>query len=83
MRLPADCRIARAQQGSAVFETVSEEQYTGRVVDKAVPPRGYSAASTSGLLSCEVEGVQQQLPFSFGDLQVSATEQSVAGLWRC
>ena len=42
----------------------------GRVIDRAVPPRGYSAASISGLLSCEIEGDQQQLPFGFGDLQV-------------
>lgn len=68
--MPACCRIVRAPQGSAIFETVSEEQYTGRVVDRVVPPRGYNAASTSGLLSCEIENTQQQLPFGIGDQQV-------------
>ena len=65
------CRITKATQGSAVFETVSEEQYMGRVVDRLVAPRGYNAAGTSGLLSCEIAGDKQQLPFGLGDLQVS------------
>ena len=54
-----------------MFETVSEEQFSGRVVDRMIPPRGYNAVSTSGLLAYEAKGDKQQLPFGFGDLQVS------------
>ena len=32
------CRIDKASQGSAVFDEVSEEQVTGRVVDRMIPP---------------------------------------------
>ena len=66
----AACRITKAQQGSAVFETVSEEQYSGRVLERITPPRGYNAVSTSGLLAYEVDGNRQQIPFGFDDLQV-------------
>lgn len=66
----AACRIIKAQQGSAVFETVSEEQYSGRVLERITPPRGYNAVSTSGLLAYEVDGNRQQIPFGFDDLQV-------------
>lgn len=61
--------IIKATQGSAVFETVSEEQFSGRVVDRIIPPRGYNAVTTSGLLAYEAKGDKQQLPFDFGDLQ--------------
>jgi len=64
------CRIVRAPQGLAVFDAISEEQVTGRVVDRMVPPRGYNSAATSGLVSFEAEGAQQQLPFGLADLQV-------------
>ncbi len=64
------CRIVKAAQGSAVFETVSEEQFSGRVLERVVPPRGYNAVGTSGLLAYEVEGEKQQLPFGLGDLKV-------------
>lgn len=67
--LPA-CRITKAPQGSAVFETVSEEQFSGRVVERMMPPRGYNAVSTSGLLAYELDGNKHQIPFGFGDLQV-------------
>lgn len=71
--MSGDCRITKAPQGSAVFETVSEEQYTGRVVDRMTPPRGYNAVSISGLVAFEVEGRKEQLPFGPGDLQVTAS----------
>ncbi|KAL0042476.1 hypothetical protein WJX79_001033 [Trebouxia sp. C0005] len=61
--------ITKAPQGSAVFETVSEKQYSGRVVERMTPPRGYNAVSTSGLLAYEVDGTKQQIPYGFGDLQ--------------
>lgn len=64
------CRVVRAPQGSAVFDAISEEQVTGRVVDRMVPPRGYNSAATSGLVAFEAEGAQQQLPFGLADLQV-------------
>jgi len=66
----AACRITKAAQGSAVFETVSQEQYSGRVVERMTPARGYNAVSTSGLLAYQVDGNKQQIPFGFGDLQV-------------
>lgn len=64
------CRIVKAEQGSAVFDAVSEEPLTGRVVDRMVPPRGYTAAATSGLVAFEADGAKQQLPFGLADLQV-------------
>lgn len=66
----AACRITKATQGSAVFETVSEEQLSGRVLERMTPPRGYSAVSASGLLTYELDGNKHQIPFGFGDLQV-------------
>lgn len=66
----AACRITKAPQGSAVFETVSEEQFSGKVVERMTPPRGYNAVSTSGLLAYELDGNKHQIPFAFGDLQV-------------
>ena len=64
------CRIVKAAQGSAVFDAISEEQLTGRVVDRMVPARGYSAAPTSGLVAFDAQGATQQLPFGPADLQV-------------
>lgn len=64
------CRIDKASQGSAVFDEVSEEQVTGRVVDRMIPPRGYTTAATSGLVAFEAAGAKQQLPFGLADLQV-------------
>ena len=64
------CRISKAEQGLAVFEAISEEQHSGRVVDRMIPPRGYNATSTSGLVAFEVEGDKLQLPFGPADLQV-------------
>ena len=65
----AACRITKAPQGSAVFETVSKEQFSGRV-ERMMPPRGYNAVSTSGLVAYELDGNKHQIPFGFGDLQV-------------
>ena len=64
------CRIVKAPQGSAIFDAVSEEQLTGRVVDRMVPPRGYTAVATSGLIAFEADEAKQQLPFGLADLQV-------------
>ncbi|KAL3144539.1 hypothetical protein ABBQ32_004270 [Trebouxia sp. C0010 RCD-2024] len=66
---PNAVEVVRAPQGSAVFDAISEEQVTGRVVDRMVPPRGYNSAATSGLVAFEAEGAQQQLPFGLADLQ--------------
>ncbi|KAL3155007.1 hypothetical protein ABBQ38_011531 [Trebouxia sp. C0009 RCD-2024] len=69
---PNAVEIVRAPQGSAVFDAVSEEQVTGRVVDRMVTPRGYNSAATSGLVAFEAEGAQQQLPFGLAELQDSS-----------
>ena len=66
----AACRITKAPQGSAIFETVSKEQFSGRVVERMMPPRGYNAVSASGLLAYELDGNKHQIPFGLGDLQV-------------
>lgn len=72
-------RIRKVQQGSAVFEEMPQEQHTGKVVARLVPPnRGYNSAGESGLVAFEAsEGIKQQLPFGVADLQVSRMEQNM------
>lgn len=66
------CRIRKVAQGSAVFEVRPEEEYTGKVMARAVPPnRGYNSAGESGLVAFEEAGMKQQLPYGAADLQVT------------
>ena len=77
------CRIVQATQGSAVFDAVSQEQLTGQVVDRMVPPRGYTSAATSGLVAFDADGAKQQLPFGLADLQVCLSGRQAVWLYVC
>jgi hypothetical protein len=59
--------VTRAAKGSAVFEVVSEEQYSGVVIDRMVV-KGSNIAS--GLVHYEVDGVPAKLTYGPKDLQV-------------
>jgi len=64
------CRVTRAPKGSAVFEVVSEEQYSGVVIDR-MQAKGTNISS--GLLQYELDGVPAKLTYGPRDLQVRAT----------
>lgn len=59
--------MTRAAKGSAVFEVVSKEQYSGVVIDRMVV-KGSNIAS--GLVQYEVDGVSAKLTYGPKDLQV-------------
>ena len=60
-------RVTRAPKGSAVFEVVSEEQYSGVVLDRMLA-KGSNIAS--GLVQYELDGVPSKLTYGPKDLQV-------------
>lgn len=59
--------MTRAPKGSAVFEVVSEEQYSGVVLDRMLA-KGSNIAS--GLVQYELDGVPSKLTYGPKDLQV-------------
>ncbi|BDA49818.1 probable cold shock domain-containing protein E1 [Coccomyxa sp. Obi] len=59
-------RVTRAPKGSAVFEVVSEEQYSGVVLDR-MQAKGSNIAS--GLVQYELDGVPSKLTYGPKDLQ--------------
>ncbi len=63
-------RVTRAPKGSAVFEVVSEQAYSGVVIDRMVA-KGTNIAS--GLVQYEVDGVPAKLTYGPKDLQARST----------
>lgn len=62
------CRVTKAAKGAAVFETVSEREYEGRVTARA---QGKGVSATSGLLAYLDEGgLPATITFGQSDLQV-------------
>ena len=62
--------MKKAPHGSAVFETVSEARFTGRVTEKA---GGKGVTATSGIVAyIDAEGLPAALTFGVRDLKVSA-----------
>lgn len=54
-----------------MFEEITDEQQTGKVIARLAPPRGYNTAGESGLVAFDgPDGKQEQLPFGLQDLQV-------------
>lgn len=68
------CRVAKAAKGAAVFETVSELEYEGRVTARA---QGKGVTATSGLLQFSDDaGLPATITFGPRDLQVHACAHS-------
>ena len=64
------CRVKKAAPGSAVFETVSEAQFSGRVTERA---GGKGVTATSGIVAyLDAEGLPGALTFGVRDLKVQA-----------
>ncbi len=61
-------RVKKAPPGSAVFETVSEATFSGRVTDKA---SGKGVTATSGVIAyADADGAPAAITFGVRDLKV-------------
>lgn len=67
-------RVAKTAKGAAVFETVSEREYEGRVTARAL---GKGVTATSGLLHyVDDAGLPATITFGLRDLQVLALNRA-------
>ena len=58
------CRVAKAPKGSAVFESIPEEQFHGVVQTRLEKSYG---ATSSGVIAFEEEGSPSKLTFGEAD----------------
>ena len=67
-----------------MFEEITGQQHSGKIVARLTPPRGYNAAGESGLVAFEgPDGKSQQLPFGLQDLQVLLQPHLSCYIHRC
>lgn len=69
-------RLTRVPKGSAVFEVVSDEQYTGVVLERAVAGKNYTKV-TSGVLEYEWGGSKHKIIYGVPDLHDARCNPSV------